>query len=505
MPRTLSEAEFNAVKDKTLSMAPKGLSEAEFSRWWSRQGQNIFNSELTTAEHMPPAPEGSAVGRFFGSALSMLDPRPLAQMAADIAVPSAAGVLRQAEMGGAILDTSMTQGRRAVEAFKTGTPGGVAEAVAHGVAAIPVAGAPFAQFDEQMRRGDVAGGLGTGATIVGSAMAPAVVRDVRSRMAARVPALEKAAATGYEKALDATTRENKVRAARVAPEMAKRGIVERNLPALEARAAEASDKAGQAVGAMVAQAADRPVDVLPLVEQLEHSKADFIGTAMDGRRVVNDPAPVAAIQRLQDTLMEYGDQISAGSMNKLRQNWDAIVQRAKGFTTDDVKTQGWAAREGRTALREALSQVVPDADQVMAEYAFWQNIEDITHATNVRKVSQRGSLTPSIAGGAGAIVGELVAPGSGAVSKIGMAALGAKTGAMLRRLIDSPGYQMLSASFKQHLADALASGNEQAVQGTVSQGLRALSSEATAAVTTASGESATRRRATGLVPQAATP
>jgi len=388
-------------------------------------------------------------------------------------------------LGGAIVGAHTDQAGKTADSARRvlaePTLGGKAlsavETIGHGLAtAIPFVGPAAAQAGEQIASGDIAGGVGRGLGLLAPTVTPAAVRaaaPVRNAAAQRLSA----SATGQmERALAATTNENKARAARIAPEMTRRRIWGRDLQSVEARAALESDKAGQAVGDAVRAVANKEVDVLPLVERLEDAKAQFIGQATDGRRVVNDAAPVQAMQQVQDVLMEYGDRITIGSLNKLRQNLDATVQAGKGFTVADLGTKWktWAAREGRTALREELSKASPDIDTVMAEFAFWQNLEDVAHATNQRRVGQSGTLTPTIAAGAGAIVGEAVAPGAGIAGKLGGAVIGGQLAASLRRLLSSPGYQMWSAVQKQRLADALASGNQSVITDAVSKGLTAV-------------------------------
>src|SRR5438132_8300332 len=318
-------------------------------------------------------------------------------------------------LGGAIYRGSADQGRKAADAasrvVSAPTVGGKAaaasEMVGHGLGIIPIIGTPAASAGEQIGSGDIAGGLGTAAGLLGGQVAPEAVKAV-------APAVGRVLTRGnvdrMNQALGAGTKADKVRSARVAPEMVNRGIWTKDLPALEARAATESEKAGQAVGAEVGRVANHETDVLPLVDKLEQAKQDFIGTSTDGRRVVNDPAPVKAIQDLQDVLMEYGDRISMESLNKVRDNWDRTVQAGKGFTTADLGThwKTWAAREGRSVLREELGKASPDMDKVMAEYSFWQNIEDVAHNTNQRRVGQGagGGLIPSIAGGAAGMSGE---------------------------------------------------------------------------------------------------
>jgi hypothetical protein len=353
--------------------------------------------------------------------------------------------------------------------------GAASEFVGHGAATIlPVVGPAAAQVGEQIAEGDVAGGLGGAAGL----LAPF---GVRPAIKATAPArafvgnkIKSAAVNQMGQALAATTNENKVRAARVAPEMVDRRIWNSDLKKLEARADVESTKAGKVVEAEVAKVASKEVDVLPLVDELEKAKAGYLDTGKGGQRIVIEPAAVEAVNKLQSTLMEYGDQVSIESVNKVRKIWDQAVQRGKGFTTDELTQWNvWAKREGRTVLREELSKASPDIDRVMAEYAFWQNIEDVAHATNKRRVGQSGSLTPTIAGGAGALLAEAVMPGSGMATKIGAGVIGGKIAASLRRALSSPGFQMWSAVQKGRLADALMAGDAAKVDALVKAGATA--------------------------------
>lgn len=416
---------------------------------------------------VPPQTFGHAAGSF----LEQFNP---------IAMAKGIGTMVQAGMGNVGAQMTLAQphidtANKAGQAFKDGR---LVEAGGYGLAtALPMVGPAAAAMGEQGAQGDVAGMVGGGLGLATQAVAPGVIGRAVSRPGAAAKALPGNAAR-MEQALNATTRENKVRAQRVAPEMVRRGIAERNLPALEERAATESAAAGRDVGAAVDAVSGVQRDVMPIVEKMEALKEPYIDT-VSGRRVVLDEGPVAAIQKLQDTLMQFGDQVSTGSLNKLRQRWDDVVQRNKGFTTDDVgQMKAWAAREGRSVLRDELSAVNPDIDRVMAEYAFWQNIEDVTHATNLRKVGQKGNLTSTIAAGAGAVAAEALVPGSGVGSKAGMALIGAKAASSLQRLFESPGYKMLSAVWKQRLAEALASRNTERIGATVGKTLAAAESAA---------------------------
>lgn len=340
----------------------------------------------------------------------------------------------------------------------------LSETIGHLGGTVPVYGTAAAKAGEQAATGDWAGGFGAGLGQVTGQFTGEANKAVRPALA-RV--LGSGNATRMEQALGATTNENKVRSARVAPEMVKRGIWNKDLPTLEKRAEVESSKAGVDVQAAVAKVANKETDVMPLVDALEKTKASAVDINAAGQRVVIEPAQVKAIQGLQDTLMEYGDKISIGSLNKVRLKWDDVVQRGKGFTNPDVDWKVWAAREGRTVLRDELGAASSsgDVDRAMAEYSFWQNIEDVSEATNKRRVGQGagGGLINSIASGAGTIVGEMVVPGAGTATKIGSAVIGGKIAGSLKRLVSSPGWKMFTAVQRQRVADYFASGNTAAI------------------------------------------
>lgn len=357
-----------------------------------------------------------------------------------------------------------------------GKVGALSETLGHGLATVlPMVGPAAANAGEQIASGDIAGGLGaTTGLLTPSALAAGrgIAAPVRARVA---EGLHQDALTRVGKALNPTTRENKVRTERIAPEMLERRVTARNLQKLEETAAAKSNEAGAKVEAALAPHADDLRDTMSLVDELEKAKEEFTGTTATGEKVINDKGRVGRIQKLQDTLMEYGDQISVGSMVKLRRNWDRVVEAGKGFTTPKAGERAWAAREGRSVLRDDLVEAVPNLDQVNADFSFWQTLEDITAATNQRRQGQKGDLTSTIAGAGGAVAAEVMMPGAGAVKGGLQAALGAKVFASLKRFVDSPGWQLWSAVQKERLADALMSKDVNRVQGLISEGMRAAS------------------------------
>lgn len=343
------------------------------------------------------------------------------------------------------------------------------ETLGHGLATVlPAVGPAAANAGEQIGSGDIAGGLGAATGL----LTPNAVAGMRGTAPAKFVGekLHGRAVEQYSQALNPTRKDTKVMTERIVPEALNRRVKATSLQKLEDLAETKSNAAGQRVGETYAPHLDDTTDTMALVEKLEEAKREYRDTTTDGRTVNTVPERVDAIQKLQDKLMEYGDSISVRSRVKLRRNWDEIVNNAKGFVNEDVGIKGWAAREGRSVLRDNLMESVPDIDAINADFSFWQSLEDIAHASNERKTGQKKNLVSTIAGGAGAIAAEVAMPGGGVVKGGLQAMLGAQLFSSLRKLLDSPGYQMWSAVQKERLADALMAGDTNRVRGLVHQG-----------------------------------
>lgn len=365
-------------------------------------------------------------------------------------------------------------GRVLSEPTLAGKAGAASEALGHGLATIlPLIGPAAAHAGEQIGSGDVAGGLGAAAGLLTPSAVAAARPLVPAARQATATALQDSAVRSMERAINPTRIDTKAKTAKVVPEMLEKRIWEPSLEKLEARAAGNRAVAGENVGEALAPHGHKYRDTMQLVDELEKSKAEYQDVNRMGESVTIDPQRVQAIQDLQDTLMNYGDKISVDSIVKVRRVWDDVVDAARGFIQPDLGTKitAWAAREGRSVLADELLQAVPDIGKVNAEYSFWKNIEDVASASVDRRVGQNRGLMPTIAGGAGAVVGEAVMGGAGLPAKAVSAAVGAKTFASLKKLFDSPGYQMWSAVQKQRLADALMASDAGRIRGLIHQGL----------------------------------
>jgi len=364
----------------------------------------------------------------------------------------------------------------------SGKLGATSETLGHGLAtALPLIGPAAANAGEQIASGDIAGGLGAATGILAPSAVAASGRLTAPLREMAANKLHTSALAGVEKAINPARDAAKVQTRRIAPEMLKRRVKAGDLQKLEDLAADKSTAAGAKVDQALTPHKADTVDVMGLVDELEKAKATYTGKTTTGGTVINDKQRVGQIQKLQDTLMEYGNDISVESMVQLRRNWDEIVNAGKGFTTPKAGVKAGAARAGRQVLRDELAKTVPDLDKVNKDYSFWQTLEDVTHASNQRKTGQKGNLVSTVAGGAGAVAAELAMPGGGLVKGGLQAAIGAKVFSSLRRFIDSPGYQLWSAVQKERLADALMAGDGTRVQGLIHHGMVTASQSSRAA------------------------
>jgi hypothetical protein len=175
MPRTLSEQEFNALRDQVLAKLPAGLKEDEFNRLVGP----AMEQAIGIAENSPTPLVGSAMGRALSSLWDKL-PNPvdlLKGTAETVAAVTNPGVFASRVIGG-----QAAQSRAMAE--KAAAAQSPFEKVGYGAAAIMPGGAAFAQAGEdigaQLGQGDYAGAagslVGTLAPVVAPAMVPRGVR-----------------------------------------------------------------------------------------------------------------------------------------------------------------------------------------------------------------------------------------------------------------------------------------------------------------------------------------
>lgn len=482
--RTLSEPEFNAIKQRVLDALPSGLSEAEFNRVVGP----ALEQAIGEAENSPAPVEGSAAGRFLSNAAEQLNPIALAKGL----VSAAAHPIDTLENIGA---AAAEQARKAKDSYQQGDYWG---AGGHAAAALlPVLGPAAANAGEQIASGDIAGGLGKSAGLVLPAATPAAVRGVSAALKAApesaAAALEGGAAARVADVMAPKVGANKVRfgnaAEKVAPAIAK-DIAAEGAPltreGLHSMVGGKLQEAEQALDAAAdARLSARTFPTKPIVDALLEKRRALTSEAVEasqyppkvsnltakgeetvlsqkqatpiGKDVVPAPnkARVAAIDQAIKEIQALGPVARYEPLRRIRQAWDgpASVKYSPSVTADFLKNQGYAngAADVTGTLREALAKFDPETAKANADYALYRKANDVLEATaEVERTRPRvgrqiiarmtGTILGEQAGGvAGAAAGYFLGPvldsasGAGATTKLQTAALMTKLAGAIRK------------------------------------------------------------------------
>jgi hypothetical protein len=193
--RTLSEAEFNAIKDGVLKNAPAGLSEQD----WNIYSRRVFNEAIIAAEQSAAPLEGSVLSRATAGLWKHVNP-------VTIVSGLAHAVTHPIDTVGNILSAQGAQFGKAAEDVKQGR---YSEAIGHSVAGVlPLVGPAAAAAGEQIAAtGDIAGGIGEAIGLAGSIVAPGAVArragsiPVLPRIASKTPAVNEAVRFGLREGI----------------------------------------------------------------------------------------------------------------------------------------------------------------------------------------------------------------------------------------------------------------------------------------------------------------
>lgn len=175
MPRTLTEQEFNAIRDQVLAKLPDGLTEAEYQRVVGP----AMEGAIGVAENSPEPLQGSAMSRALGAFWNRLPN--LVEMVKGTA-ETVAAVTNPGMFAGKVIAGQAAQSRAMVEKMKAAPT--LSEKVGYGTAAVVPGGAAFAEAGEdvgqRLGQGDYAGAagatLGAVAPVVAPSMMPRLVR-----------------------------------------------------------------------------------------------------------------------------------------------------------------------------------------------------------------------------------------------------------------------------------------------------------------------------------------
>lgn len=271
------------------------------------------------------------------------------------------------------------------------------------------------------------------------------------------PSLKASAETSYARALAPTKETTKfITKEQIVPELLKRRVKGSLLGGLESLKKKSSLQAETAIDA-INEAWDKIPDsqivkTAPITSKMDDLISKFTALSKDNAIVDISPEKVSGLQRIRDTIVDLGDEVSPATLKKVRQVWDSEVAYAGGYAGKDLinNSKLFAREQGANAIRNALAENFPDIAKLNKEYTFWKRVENVTSATLKRKAGQSVPLGEQLATAAGGA--------AGLTKGIPEAALGAATFRLLTKAVRSPGWKMASADYKNRIAEALIDG-----------------------------------------------
>lgn len=188
-----------------------------------------------------------------------------------------------------------------------------------------------------------------------------------------------------------------------------------------------------------------------------------------GPKVVEfEPRAIRQIEKLQNVLVDLGEEARVDQLVAIRRAWDHVVKQAGGFDhrapggigipLKDT-TEAWAKREGAGAIRRLLNEEVPELTAINKEFSFWKNLHDVLEQTQKRTQPQGPGLGRQVAEVAGAAAGS----GSGVTTAFALGKVARFADSVMR----GPRWRMASAQMKDSLADAIMEGNLQKITTTL--------------------------------------
>lgn len=464
--RTLTEAEFNTIRDTLLKSAPDGLDEVNFQRWVGPR----LEQALGEAENSNAPVSGAALRRFVSGAADMLNPVTAVKGAIGAVVPEAWGGTGPINTARNILNAQGEQFSKAADDYQQGH---YSEMAGHAVAGVlPIVGPAAANAGEQIAEGDWAGGLGQGAGMLAPfAASKALTARVASKAKAGVPAtLERQAANQVaDRVLAPGSVKYKGRAQAIAPE-----ILKRNLKGGREELAQAADEgmatSGQAIDDAIAAGGGPQSGVVidPIVSQLRRRIDDL---TINGEPIKGAEGRVAGIQARIDQLERVAKQrqglvtanqptwnpkaISFDDLRRFRDEQYRLADEAKAYQrmgNPTLSDEGFAAAESGSAIRSEFGRLSPDLASANADYSFFKTLGDALDPAQGRpKVSAPSSGVTGGAAVSGAVAGQLMGPKAAFVMGV--------VRPWIQRMKSEPAWQLADAQSKMRLAEAIRNGD----------------------------------------------
>lgn len=406
------------------------------------------------------APEGSALGRFASNLGEQINPVTIVKGLANAA-------MHPIDTGAGILHAANEQRLKAHDEFEKGNYGQMAaRSVA---AAIPILGPAAAEAGEQIGSGDIAGGLGKAAGILGPMLAVGALRKSPATNAVKADALEREAVQQVaQNVLAPKDRKYQPGAQKVAPELLKRGV-EGDRTALAQYAED-----------LIADAQNRIDDVIqsyPASQTL--STGPVVGeltSAMDRLMFDGPTGPTVnpAFQQLHGELAKLktfvegrGPQMSFEDMRRLRAQLDRVSSEAGSFAKAAGDRGLSAAHEATmdtaNAIRRQIAAERPDLAGPNADMHLGLTLKDILDPVKGRPAAPPSATTGATGGlhATGALIGSMLDVGP---LRPLAAYVASKVIPALREAQVSPQNQLRLANDKFKLAQALKAGKVSTAQ-----------------------------------------
>lgn len=477
MPRTLTEQEFNTVRQSVLQAAPPNMDEGTFQKWIGPQ----MSAALAEAETRPAAPDGSGLAR---GAAELYHKSPVAPVVAAVGgvantvahpLDTYFGLKPVAEtikgLAMAQWDQAVQAAQKAKEAAHGGGALSASEAFGHGLAAVlPILGPAAADVGEHGARGDVGGMVGGAMGLLAPFAAKYALELKNAPNPGKADLLRRdAEQTVSQRVLAPGNPKYKGNADALAPEVLKRGLQGTRLELQQVAdegMAKAADQIDQAIDARAKSSGGlNYLPTKPIVDALNKRIDDF---TVKGKPIPTAVGRIENLTKLRDHIDGLGATLSFEQLRKLRDEFYTAADAAKGYTQNpdqSVADLGFAAREAGSAIRQSIGKDNPSLLQPNADYTFFKRLGDVLDPTLGRP--KNVSYAPTgVTGGlstAGAIMGQAMS--NIPIVKGAAALLVSRILPALKEAQNSPSWQLASAARKMEIADAIEAGQIGKAQG----------------------------------------
>lgn len=252
--------------------------------------------------------------------------------------------------------------------------------------------------------------------------------------------------------------------------------------AIQQYGTRASDTSGVLAALEAAKEPFRTTRTMSVADAAKSGLLNRPGVSVSGTTaevpVIFDKRPIEQISSLQGILQDLGPNPRVDQLVAVRRAWDSVVSQVGGYAQRAPgaigvplaeQSEAWAKRKGANAIRSLLDQDVPELSAINKEFSFWKSLDDVLGQTLKRTQPQGPGLGKMAAEAAGQVVGGVAGSGAGPLGTVGGALTAGKVAAGLTQVFRSPRWKFVDAKLRDSLADALISGSQQRVLGTMSR------------------------------------